>query len=68
MDAVCQGLTFLVIDDEPEISLFFAKIIRKMGGDISAIAANGAEALEALDTIDRAPDVLICDLNPPFPR
>ncbi len=65
MDAVCQGLTFLVIDDEPEISLFFAKIIRKMGGDISAIAANGAEALEALDTIDRAPDVLICDLNMP---
>jgi CheY-like chemotaxis protein len=56
------GKTVLVIDDEPDVRLFFKTVLEDGGFDVM-LAANGKEALERVT--DRRPDVISLDLVMP---
>ena len=53
----------LVVDDEPDVRTFITAVLKKGGYD-TVTAANGAEALQAVQA--RKPDLVILDLQMPF--
>ncbi|HUT19389.1 MAG TPA: GAF domain-containing protein [Anaerolineae bacterium] len=57
-----QGLSILVIDDEPEIVFLLQRVLEGEGYDVVAVNG-GHEALEALSR--RSYDLVICDLKMP---
>ena len=56
---------FLIVDDEPFISLLVEEMLKSMGASSIATASNGAEGLQVIKIVAHAPDVVLCDLNMP---
>ena len=56
------GTRLLVVDDEPVLNLTFAVLLRRAGAHVQQ-AANGAEALQLLQT--GAVDLMVCDKQMP---
>jgi two-component system chemotaxis response regulator CheY len=53
----------LLADDESHVRLFIKTVVRSMGCEVVAEAANGREALEQFDRT--APDLVLLDINMP---
>lgn len=58
---VGEGLTLLVVDDDPELRSYIRRCVLGMGGPVDRViaAANGLGALERLR--GERPDLMICD-------
>jgi CheY-like chemotaxis protein len=59
-DISVEGLTVLVIDDEPAIRYALKGLLNAWGCDCLA-AGGGEEAQASLDQCGRAPDAILCD-------
>ncbi|WP_266168490.1 ATP-binding response regulator [Dyella subtropica] len=57
-----SGMRVLVIDDEPAILSGIRYLLRSWGCDV-AVAADRTQALEAVESWSRAPDIVISDLR-----
>lgn len=53
----------VVADDEPHVRAFVAGMVRTLGGEVVAEAADGVEAVELAGRL--RPDVVILDINMP---
>lgn len=57
-----DGVKVLVVDDEPDIQLFFSSVLEDNGAEV-LIASDGEEALNIIKTT--RPDVITLDINMP---
>ena len=59
-----DGLRVLVVDDQPDARRLIAKVLQEAGATVTA-AATVREALQALESKEGVPHVLISDLSMP---
>jgi EAL domain-containing protein (putative c-di-GMP-specific phosphodiesterase class I)/FixJ family two-component response regulator len=58
-------LRILVLDDEPFMLKLLAHLLLDLGFGPAITCDNGAAALQCVDSADRAPDLILLDLNMP---
>jgi len=66
MNALARAIRVLVADDEPHIRQVIAAIVRSLGAEVVAEAADGGEAVKLYGEL--RPDVVILDINMPRMR
>ena len=66
MSALARAIRVLVADDEPHIRQVIAAIVRSLGAEVVAEAADGGEAVKLYGEL--RPDVVILDINMPRMR
>jgi CheY-like chemotaxis protein len=55
----------LLVDDDKFMLTVLGDMLRELGVSGISTAANGADAMQALDRMPAAPDLTFCDLNMP---
>jgi CheY-like chemotaxis protein len=55
----------LVVDDDPFSVAIAQRVLRKLGFDECAVAHDGVEGLHVLSQMERAPDLILCDIFMP---
>lgn len=63
MSAGVRPIRVLLADDEPHIRVVIAAIVKSLGGDVIAQAADGEQAVELYRRL--RPDVAMLDINMP---